>query len=53
MDMPLWVMGLMCLAVLGLLGLLLILIIVRATSGRRRDPLEDDFDDRPRQRRRD
>jgi hypothetical protein len=47
-DLPWWVMGVMCLAVIGLMVLLLAVIIIRVNLGRRRDPLEEDFDDRPR-----
>jgi len=53
MDMPFWVMGLGCLALLGLLVLLIVLIVIRkSTSQRPRSDIEDDFDDRPRRRER-
>jgi hypothetical protein len=49
-DLPWWVMGVMCLAVLGLMVLLLVLVIFRATKKPPRDGPEADFDDRPRRR---
>jgi len=51
-DLPFWVMGLMCLAVIGLMVLLIVLIVVRSTrSGRRLSEIERDYDERPRGRR--
>jgi len=49
LDVPLWLMGCMCLVLIGLLVLLVVLVVVRSgRSPRRPTDLERDYDDGPR-----
>ena len=52
-DVPLWMMGLMCLLLIGLVLLLVVLLVIRASAPKRRlTDIEKDYDEGPRGRER-
>jgi hypothetical protein len=49
LDVPLWMMGCMCLVLIGLVILLVVLVVIRSgRTPRRPTDLEKDYDDGPR-----